>query len=275
MFLSAEQQSAVYGGGNEIKWSIIDRPVGPQPVPEWCKGVHVDWMDGYSNWPDMRLKTTIDARSWENKIWRKEGHYYRAYHIDGRMEQYAHDGPVTLEKIKMFRGEDGVLRQRPRYGAEWYVEQPNVKMYPPGGWESGEWEEVEMLCTTRQAGFGGDCYHLNMDDGRTIVLRGPWHVGTPAGYTEFVYVDTTSDLYRRRKWFKCGGRGGLYLRNDVTVNILSRFAAHLPLALVDYGFTSHIEPFLEEWGVPKKVKYEREFQERRALAADNRRSEMA
>ena len=47
MTLSAEQTRAIkYGDPNLGSYEWIDLPVGPQPLPDWCNGLHINWMEG-------------------------------------------------------------------------------------------------------------------------------------------------------------------------------------------------------------------------------------
>lgn len=266
MLISSEQtRAAMHGTAHAIEWSIIDRPVGPSPlVPEWCKGVHVNWMDEYSNSPDVRLKVHGSARRWENKRYRQEGDHFRAYHPDGRMEQYSQKGPLRLDKVKRWQSPDGSLRN--------YAPTEEI-----GTWNSatlkhenptGKWIEVDRLCTRQEQGFGGSHYDLTMEDGTEIVLRGPWHTSGPEGYSEVAYVDVTDDWARRvkgkRKWWQLTGMAGLHVRDDVFVAIMSRFAPHLELASVkEYGIAD-IQPLKPEWDAPKCVIREREWQKRQS-----------
>lgn len=268
MMLSSEQMQAVNAGSHmAVSWHEIARPVGPHPIPAWCKGVHVDWADGYMNSPRVGLKVIGNVRHWpEQRYVCEDGKFYRSRNEDGRMEQYAHGGRVALDTIQMFQSEDGTLRQYRREGPQWFDPTslpPGCKVWPQHGPEPGQWVKVEKLCTTRQDGFGGAHIHLDMEDGTTVVLRGPWHTSGPDGYAEVRYVDMTRDMRWRRRgepWHRVGGGGGLFLRDDVFAAIMSRFAAHLRLfAVTRHGFT-RIEPVKPEWDAPKCVIYEREWQ---------------
>lgn len=279
MFLSTEQTRAVMHGLDEkLSWHEIDRPEGPQPTPDWCKGVHVSWVEGYSNSPRVTLKVVGNVRDWPDKRFRKDGPYYRAEHADGRLEQYAHDGRLSITPIRRFRADDGAYHTYRRSGPQWAdAGEPCIgttlvgREYVKTGYEPGEWVDVPMLATTAQQGFGGDHIFLTMEDGSDLVLRGPWHVGAPAGYAEVAYVDVAkrdnySAWYQRkgRPWHHRTAIGGLYLRHDTFTAIMSRFAAHLPLASVTYGGATTIEPFKPEWGEPKRLVYEREWLARKA-----------
>lgn len=270
MFLSREQMGAVNHGRDGLSWEMVERPSGPVEIPAWAKDAHVDWSDGYVNPPSFRLKTHGNVRDWPDQRFVKEGRYYRAYHEDGRLEQYAHSGAVSLRPIKMFRSENGTHRQHRRCGPEW-ADESGLGFTLDGvrhGYEPGEWAEVEMLATTQQEGFGGSHYHCQMVDGTTIVVRGPWHTSPPAGYDEVAYVDTSNDRnLRRAPWHQRGGIGGLFLRDSVLIAIASRFLPHLQLARVTGRYGTNVEPLKPEWDAPKAVIIERERVARRAVMA--------
>lgn len=289
MLLSTEQTRAVmHGIDNQISWAEIARPVGPHPVPTWCKGVHVDWMDGYSNSPHVTLKVIGDVREWEGKRFRREdGKFYRARHGDGRLEQYAHSGTVSPTEVQRWRSSDGSLRLFRRSGPEW-AETGDKALgrlltgsgeWVEYGYEPGEWVKITLPATTAQAGFGGANIPIQMEDGSELVLRGPWHVGAPEGYAEVAYIDVSREnRWVRRKslpWHRATARGGLFLRHDTFTAIMARFAAHLPLASVTYGRATTLEPFRPEWGEPKRLVYEREWLARKAARDAAKKAETA
>jgi len=277
LMLSTEQTRVVmHGIDNKLSWREIDRPVGPQPIPDWCTGVHVDWVEGYSNSPRIRLKVTGDVREWPEKRFVCEGgKFYRARHEDGRMEQYAHGGAVAPAQVQRWRSADGTIRQYRRSGPEWAEtgDRGMGLMSVDGDWaeygyEPGEWVEITVNATAAQQGFGGAHIPIMMEDGSDLVLRGPWHVGAPEGYAEVSYIDVSKPdrWYQRRgkPWHHRTARAGLYLRHDTFTAIMARFAAHLPLASVTYGGATTLEPFKAEWGEPKRLVYEREWLARKA-----------
>lgn len=263
MMLSTEQtRAAMHGIDNTISWRLVERPVGPQPLPTWVKGAEINWHDQYANSPSVKLIVDGDVRNWDGKTFHKEGDYYRAYHEDGRLEQYAHSGRISLTELGRFRSEDGTLRQYRRNGPEWagMGDDGMGLMMKDGQWvkygyEPGEWVKVMLPATTAQEGFGGAQVPVILTDGSEVVLRGPWHVGAPQGYAEVSYRN------RGERW---GGRAGLFITEDLFTRIMSRFQAHLELAEVTYCGCTTIEPMKPEWDVPKRLIYEREWLARKA-----------
>lgn len=257
MHLSDEQMRVVNAGSKPEQtqgWMILDLPIGPQPLPEWAKGLHIDWCEQYANSPDLTLKTNSNLRDWPNQQFERIGDMFIAKHPDGRAEIYYQGGALSVVKLKRFRAADGTIKCHPR------IIQNVFKCEP------GEWVEVERLCTRQEQGFGGAHYDIEMTDGRQVTLRGPWHGGCPPGYVELAYVDTVyyRDHYPRWQtpWHKRGGIGGLFLTEDVFIRIFARFCPHLPLARVNEGFGAHLQPMKPEWDAPKAWIYERERQAR-------------
>lgn len=247
----------------ETIWEEIDRPVGPQPIPTWCKGAQVDWHEGDSNPPTIMVKTV--GEKWDDKVFRKEGKYFVAEHPDGRGELHAHDGAISIAEIQVFRSLDGALRQHRRCGPEWGGE-PGFGFIQGGvrhGHEPGQFVKAPMRCTSQQDGYAGRHIWIMLDDGSPLILRGPWHLGAPAGYRSITTVDMDyarlrSIGGRRSPWWKNLGCFGLALREDVYIAVISRFLPHLPLARVSYSYGTTIEPFRPEWGEPKHFWMERQ-----------------
>lgn len=237
MNVSTEQMHAVMGGlGRQVAWRRIERPIGPQALPEWVKGAEINWHDDYGNSPSVRLLVRGDVREWPDKVFTKEGDRFIARHEDGRAEQYSHDGAIERTHVNFWKGADGSVRRSPRY---------DVSLWPTTyGYEPGEWVPVEAWATPKQGGFGGSTIWVNLDDGREVALRGPWHVGSPEGYADVSYSDRSVPF---------GSRAGLFITQDLLVRILARFQAHLDLALVDYGYATGVEPMKPEWDAPKTV----------------------
>jgi hypothetical protein len=121
-----------------------------------------------------------------------------------------------------------------------------------------------------------------MKDGRTIHLRGSWHGGTPPGWNEMTIVDMSSEYTKNdrrsgkhkwefvpgrfihknlkpKAWFKCMGSAGLYVTDELLIKSIAKYQAHVRVALVKQ-YKGHdadrVQPFLDEWGVPKFVMQE-------------------
>lgn len=243
MRLSDEQMSAVTGG-QVGEWSEVDRPVGPQPLPDWVRGAHVDWMNGCGNAPNVTVKARGALHHWEDQRFEKVGkEMYIARHPDGRAVAHYHRGAVSLVTIKDKRNHhvQDVLAGRRK-----------------------ELPDVEVMATSQQSGYGGDNFWIKMLDGSDLVLRGPWHGGTPDGYVEVSVVDVTSKYFqadrwnRNRPWFKRGGGPSVYLTEELFLRIVARYCAHAPVARVDHSYGTRLEMFRAEWGMPKAFIYDQE-----------------
>lgn len=253
MILSDEQMQAVNHGNNRpAYWEWVTMPEGPQPIPGWAKGLHVDWMDGFMNSPSITLKTNTDLRDWGAKRFEKAGSRFMARHSDGRAEVYYHAGAIRMEELQRWNHHAKVM------------------------------EKYQAFATTQQSGFGGHHYPLEIGPvtdrselrGQTVVLRGPWHGGCPAGYAEAAYRDVSRPPSRARPgsqfwrpWHQQVAIGGLYLTNDLFLRLLARFQPHLRVAAVTRGgIFDRLEPVRGDWDAPKAWIYEREHQARRRAA---------
>ena len=88
--------------------------------------------------------------------------------------------------------------------------------------------------------------------------------GAPEGFVEVAYVDCEKRYRSKLPWQRDGGIGGLFLRDDLFIRIMSRFAAHVPLVRVKHSYGWRVEPAKPEWDAPKAVIYEREWQAKKA-----------
>jgi hypothetical protein len=244
----------------EESWIEIERPIGRQPVPAWCKDVHIQWMDGFGNSPTFNLKTDGTDGDWPGKCFSYKNGVYTAKHEDGRLEQHAHDGAVSWGKVRMFRSSlTGLVTQhRPSCriddnpgGMSWTYPDGRTETHAPG-----EWEDVDHLVTTQQQGYAGRHFRILRDDGRYVMLRGPWHIGEPDGYHGVTTTDCSKpDLWIQKngfKWWRRTGCFGLFLRSDVLINIISRYQPHVRLAAVTRSYGGpYLEPIKPEWEAPK------------------------
>lgn len=265
MYLSDEQMGAVrVGQDRTVSWETVELPLGPQPVPSWAKGLHVDFMDRYGNDPHYKLKSNTDLRKWEHKRFTREGARFIAVAPDGRAEVYYQDGALRPTPIKMWQAASGELLQQPR----WRETKPGHV----GPDLDGEWVEVERLCTPQEQGFGGSHIHITMTDGAEVVLRGPWHGGAPAGFVECAYIDWVGTRPRGRRpwigngpaWLRTTAIGGLFLREDAFIGIFARYAPHLRLMRLTEGGRSRVQAVKPEWDAPKCVILHRERMAREA-----------
>lgn len=251
IFLSDQQMGAAAHGTDKTEptWELVALPEGPQPLPPWALDLGIRWYDTFGNVPTFGIRAREELREWPDKRFVKTGSRYMATHPDGRAEIYYHDGAVRPDKVRRFQMADGTLRQYPPQG--------------PGGvgLAPGEWVDVEKLCTTQQGGFGGSHIELVMEDGSEVVLRGPWHGGSPPGYLDTSYVDTSGSYNRPpvtkgqtrryRGWMGQGGRAGLYIAEDLLIRLFARFQPHLRLARITNGRGTHLEPLKPDWDEPK------------------------
>lgn len=268
MILSDTQMRAVrHGEENPATWEWVDLPVGRQPLPAWAKGFRVDFMMGYGNSPDYRIKATTELRDWPCKAFRKEGSRYMAVSGDGRAEVYYHEG--AIQRAQVWRHPDGSVG------------------HPTGSYsdnQGGRWENAAGIVTSQQGGFGGSRIDVLMESGATIDvqelaeprkaflpsrwnklamqtdgvvlgLRGPWHGGTPAGYVECAYHDMSDDrgYHGRwwRPWFQRTGRGGLFITDRLFMLLLARFAPEMRCARITDRYGSRLEAVRGDWDCPK------------------------
>lgn len=219
-------------------WHYVDLPEGPQPLPPWCKGLHVNWHEQWNNAPSFHLKVVGDVRTWPDKRFQLHGsNMWIATHEDGRAEVYYQTAAgMKRDKVRRFKNADGRLH-----------------IYRPSMATQGEFIDVETMCTVQQDGFGGDHIDIVMKDGSEVTLRGPWAGGPPPGYTEASYQDVTSQYFRagKRKWYEQGGVGQLFIRNDLFKLIFARFAPHYRLADVNEGLGYRLQPIDPNHGEPK------------------------
>ncbi len=222
-------------------WRPYELPVGPHPIPRWAKGLHVEWMDGYGNWPNLILKASENVGSWPDMRFVQDGHRYMATHADGRASTHYHSGRISITTMK----------RRVRTGRmEWRD------------------EEYEAYATTQQEGYAGRHYPIVLGGvhplrGKEVVLRGPWHGSPPPGYSPVSFVDMSSSHVRRdlqhaakhprasKPWFKHMAYFGLEIRHDVLAAIAARYLPHLQFALTQYETHEQLEPMKPEWDCPK------------------------
>ncbi len=286
MILSDEQMGAAFGGG-VAGWAPVERPTGRFAVPDWVRGAHINWHNGYGNAPDVTLKALGSLYRWPDQRWVKEGvSTYISRHPDGRASILYHDGAVSLcgawrimragkQETHQWRVVDPYRGEAPKQTA---LRKANEHMAQVAKFSMPE-EQAErtvevkaVKATSLQGGFGGDGYWLTMMDGSELVLRGPWHGGAPAGYVETgvcdvtaeSYIrDTNSRWYRGKPWFQRGGGPSVYLTEELYLRIMARYCPHAPIARVKHGYGARLEPFRAEWEAPKALIYELEIERAR------------
>lgn len=260
MFLSDEQNSvALFGirGKDEPAWSVVDVPVGPQPIPLWARDMAVYWADQYGNAPSFKLKSRGNLRRWPNKWFKRIGDCWLAEAPDGRAEAYYQGGALAPVMLKRFQTLDGKLHAyRPQTGQRITEELEGGGTINHVPYDDGEWVEVERLCTRQEQGFGGSHIDITMEDGTEVTLRGPWHGPCPDGFVELAYVDTTDRYYSAYsrtwpQWHQRGGTGGLLVRQELFQRLFARFLPHLTLVQVNTGNGDRLQPLKPEWREPK------------------------
>lgn len=235
MRLSDEQMAAVHGSEKSVVWRVIEMPVGRTEIPEWAKGLHIDWCSGVANAPRFLLKTDRNIGEWEPQIYEKVGaDMYLTESGDGRAKAHYHNGAVRLTKLRA-----------PRHS-------PYVKDRP----------EVEVMATTKQNGYGGSRFWIKTREG-DLVLRGPWHGGPPPGYVEVTVIDMTSQYNkpnprRPRPWYRNGGTFGTCISEELLVKLIARYQPHVEVIQIERAYGVRIEVKKAEWHAPKIVMYEEE-----------------
>ena len=263
MFLTDEQMAVVTGASPET-WSDVPLFTGRQTLPPWIKDVHIDWMEEYANAPHIRFKVTGDLYRWPGQVWEKEGDAYFTKHEDGRMRVYYHNGAVsecgawrTMLDSKQetyawifancLPGETG--NEAALRAANAHLE--NVNKFDPERASRRVLETRAVQATTKQGGFGGDCYFLTMKDGSEIGLRGPWSGGPLPGYVEVVTHDIEHAYHPTRQWYQNCGLAGLCVTEELFIKIISHYCPEIRLARINKGYGIRLEPYKAEWNMPK------------------------
>lgn len=246
---------------SDFSFEFIDRPVGPQPLPEWVIDAKIDWMEQFGNPPKVRIRVSEKIRDWGDVKWKADGKglYYRE-HPDGRREQHYHNGPVGIRKFRRWKTfETGEIHTYPPKGeiGQWSKEEMKY-VFPLGAWV-----DVDLRGTTKQDGYGGREFVIEMEDG-PLILHGPWHISAKEGYPSFTAYGfgeprSAWSLKRGGKWWSDTGCFGYEVREDVLTAIVSRFEAHVELARVTaneghYKGQTWLEWVHPEYGMPKSVK---------------------
>jgi hypothetical protein len=240
MIASKDQTLAIrHGLEGAPNWVEIERPVGPQDLPAWVKGLHIDWMMGWANSPRVKFKCATQPMP-KDVLWEQgeNGRWFREH--EGVMQQHWHSGALSNK-------------------------DDNGKPLPEGHWQ-----------TTKQNGYAGATFTIKLKDGRTVHLRGPWFGGSPAGYSELTVVDMSDPYHlvkqgkvkyeiipdsgrfihinvKAKAWWKNGGNFGCYVSDGILIKAIAKYYPHVRIALdLREKRGDAIEPFLDEWDMPKR-----------------------
>ena len=242
MYLSNEQNAVVMHGTRPANRSYewVDVPAGPQPLPDWVCGLHISWMEGYSNPPHYMLKVRGEPWKWEH-VYAKDGDRYMSVAPDGHRAHILYHGGelVSTELTRRIRSLVPLPAPIPaeaRRGCDYRSWQFKLGSGPWYYWDV----PYTKLATYKDRGFGGEAYHIKLDDGREVVLRGPWHGATPPGW-----VDVGGRGTGR------GGSSGMTITEDLLVLLIARYHAECRVARVtQYGHTE-IQAVRGDWDEPK------------------------
>ena len=288
MHLSDQQNAVVMRGINRrpATWEARELPTMVTDLPDWLLDAHVDLNIAYSNSPDVRFK--VSRNPWpinEPKLYEDEGGgAWTARSSDGYlMSRFYHTGPVSryvawrivhgveTKTIVTQTNKDGWMIPVIKYGdtpeiaaereAENHLALCRKLVTADRDPAHYSAEFTEMFATTRQEGFGGRHFHLNMKDGSTLVLRGPWHGGAPIGWTDLIMFNVSSKwnaeprIVRGRTipWYQRGGTGGHFVSEELVLKAVARYQPHMGVALVYPGYGHARYEFYDlNWGAPKK-----------------------
>lgn len=287
MPLSDEQMNIV-SGHRIAAWEPVEMPVGRQQLPSWLRGANVDWMDGCGNAPEVKLLVRDDPYEWPGQVWVKEGNdAYITRHEDGRCKVHYHGGQVMESAAwRIYAGDRPFTYKWDVPKALWAGESPldaarregeahlqscqslDDDFESPFGVHGVKIRRSElrlvvkpMRITEEQGGYGGRGYLLQMADGSETLLRGPWHGGAPAGYVETHTYQPSEKIARwerNRPWFKRGGNYGLYITEELFLAAIATYAPHVRIARVQHSYGWRLEPYRQEWGMPKAMVYDLE-----------------
>lgn len=216
----------------EITFDLVDRPTMPIELPEWVTGAKINWMEKYSNPPSIELLCAEYPDWGEKPIYQHIGEYFIAKSKDGRCRTYKHGGRIGMHTHRVWVSErTGQVSPHPRQG------------------EAGRWEDRPMLSTTRSDGFGGSKIFITLDDGRDLILWGPWSAGNPSGYQESaLWIGKGNKIDRKR----LSGVASAF-SHDLIIRAAAVYLPHVELALVTNNGRTSLEAILPGLWVPKCV----------------------
>lgn len=279
MNLSDTQNLIVmHGLGKQAWWEPRELPTQAHDLPDWLLDAHVDMMLHASNRPEVKFKISRDP--WpvgEPKLYEDEGggawtarssdghlllvHYHsgKVFNCVGWRVMY--DGEIVTQARK-----DGwqIANNRAKAEAEatkhlelcqrlFTQNHPDPTLY--------SLEYCEIRATEQQGGYGGSHFHIQLKSGGTLVLRGPWHGGSPEGWSDTVVVDMSSKYNSQpqtRPWHLSGGSFGFYMSDELILKAVAKFQPHLGVAWVYPGYGQPRYQFYDlNWGAPKAFAKER------------------
>jgi hypothetical protein len=164
-------QTMVVNHGRRVRpvksWRRVEMPTGKLDIPAWALDLHINWMEGYGNFPHIEMLLAYDP----------------------------------LDR----NGESPARYRRPKPGV--YIQSAegmtNCHYHSGAVSENSEGK----LQTTRDDGYSGRTFTIRMADdepfwgGREIDLRGPWHGPPPEGTVEvYCHIRDEEKDERSRKW---------------------------------------------------------------------------
>lgn len=262
-----------------VSWYEVGRPVGLQPIPTWCKGLHIDWGNGHAGWPTVKLKCYEDIGDWPGRVFVQEAPgVFIARSDDGRVECHYHCGAIQdMVAWQVYRGEKQVC-------AEWQISDSLLGETPMQAAQRAGQKHLDLCnrldkdsvaelrfkpvrATTAQEGYAGRHFTIPMADGE-LVLRGPWHGSPPAGTVEITITKLAKypggkklrdERIVQAPWHEALGMYGVSITEDLFLRLLARFAPEVRVARVEWlPGRFHLEPFKDAWGQPKSFIYEGE-----------------
>lgn len=281
-----DTQASVVFGTSITAFSSVSGWIN-EPVPEWLLGMHVDWMDGVANTPACYIQTKGEVAKWPDDRWRNENGCWVSRHPDGRAQAlyhrgkvyhapmwrvYAGDVPITWswQESKPLRGETPLQAAR-REGEEnlkqcglWYADGLRGPIHNYAGKVINPAElrltvREDVAVTEQQNGFGGSHYEVRMEDGSTVLLRGPWAGGAPPGYVEVIAVNVEQKEYHAGDWTR-NYSSTVFLSENLFFRALSRYCS--PREVQVYRVVRPDRVRLEcakaTWNAPKAAVYESE-----------------
>ena len=186
-------------------WERVDMLTGKIALPDWCLDARVDWHDGYTNWPDLKVRAARCPAKNESLVWEDEGNgYYRAYTDDGIMDQLHHDGRLTWDAAS-------------------------------GAFVSTQQEGFAKRAFTLKMKDGST---VILRGPWSTIKRSGW---TDFSYADMEYE--AKGGWGGRPWETALHMAGLAMNEDLFVRIVARFMPHLRCARVSrlYADQTHME----------------------------------